>query len=89
MRLVLLAAGLVVAASLLVLMVAFAFVWGLRHVFARLTGRPVSPFVIRIDPRAGFGRTQRKAADPAPAHRGRRVAAGVTDVEAKPPRSDG
>lgn len=54
-RLVVLAAGLVIAASLLVVAVAFAVAWGLRYALARLTGRPVTPFVVRIDPRRGFG----------------------------------
>ena len=91
-RLVLLAAGLVFAASLLVVVTVLAAAWGLRYAFARLTGRPVSAFVIRIDPRAGFGRVWRrtaqgpKAGSPDPMAAARREIGDVTDVEAKPPR---
>lgn len=88
-RLVVLAAGLVVAASLLVVLVLFAAIWGLGYLWARLTGRPVTPFVMRVDPRAGFGRMHRQAAEPGPARREGRDLADVTDVEVKPPRADG
>ena len=91
-RLVLLATGLLFAASLLLVVAVFAAVWGLRYGFARLTGRPVSAFVVRIDPRASCGRVWRRTAqgpmagppDPMPA--ARREIGDVTDVQAKPPR---
>ena len=85
-RLVLLAAGLVFAASLLVALACFAVFWALRYGWARLTGRPVTPFVMRVDPRAGFGRVFRPDAaqgGEAP----RRELADVTDVQVKEPRS--
>lgn len=91
-RLVLLAAGLVFAASLLVVMTLVASAWGLRSAWARLTGRPVTPFVFRMDPRAGFGqvyrgRWQAGATTPAaaPLRPERRELGDVTDVEVKPP----
>ncbi len=92
-RLVLLAAGLVFAASLLAVMTLVAAAWGLRYGWARLTGRPVTPFVFRMDPRAGFGQVYRGrwqgGATPAPGsplRPERRELGDVTDVEAKPPR---
>lgn len=94
-RLVLLAAGLVVAASLLVVMALVAAAWGLRYAWARLTGRPVMPFVVRVDPFAGFGRVYRgqgqggARAQPKPVHPGERVIGDVTDVEPKGPRDHG
>ncbi|MGE0329958.1 MAG: hypothetical protein AB7P37_04640 [Ramlibacter sp.] len=93
LRLVFLVAGLVFAASLaLALLVLLAF-WGLRMLWARLTGQPVTPFVMRIDPRGGFNRMYRGAAakpvnEPGPAESARRrEIADVTDVEVKEPRS--
>jgi len=41
-----------------------AAVWGVRYVWARLTGKPVAPWVMRFDPRSGFERF-RSAARPA------------------------
>lgn len=92
-RLVLLAAGLVFAASLAVVVMLVVAVWGVRYVWARLTGRPVSPFIVRIDPRAGFERMYRRtgqgtaAAQAQPVRPERREIGDVTDVEPKPPRS--
>lgn len=97
LRFILLAAGLVVAASLLVALALGATLWALRFGWARLTGRPIGPLVFRIDPRAGFGRVYRgdwssagtskgdaTAAEPA---RGQRRELGdITDVEVKQPR---
>lgn len=88
-RLLVLSAGLVVATGLLAVVVLFAAFWGLGSVWARLTGRPVTPFVMRVDPRAGFGRMHRTAADPAPVRREGGDLGDVTDVEAKPPRVEG
>lgn len=60
-RLVLLMAGLVFAASLMVAVGVLLVFWGLRALWAKLTGQPISPFVMRIDPRTGFGRVYRGA----------------------------
>lgn len=95
LRLVVLAAGLVLAASLLVVAVAFAVAWGLRYALARLTGRPVTPFVVRMDRFGGFARGSRgrwqggAAPAAAPTRPERRELGDVTDVEAKPPRTGG
>ncbi|MDM0105850.1 hypothetical protein QTH97_12970 [Variovorax sp. J22R24] len=56
LRLVLFFLGLIVAASLTVAVLLLAMVWGLRYGWARLTGQPVKPWVMRFDPRGGFDR---------------------------------
>ena len=53
-RAVLLAAGLVLFLSLLAAAMVLALVWGLRAVWARLTGRPIVPWRMRVDPRSGW-----------------------------------
>jgi len=63
-RVILLLLGLVFAASLAVAAVLLAAVWGIRYAWARITGRPVSPWVMRFNPRSGFERF-RSAARPA------------------------
>ncbi|MBT2299716.1 hypothetical protein J7E70_04495 [Variovorax paradoxus] len=100
LRLVLFFLGLLFAASLTVAVLLLAAVWGLRYGWARLTGQPVQPWVMRFDPRHGFDRF-RAAARPAEptaadvaAARARGEAADspvrlrdpgrVTDVEARP-----
>lgn len=93
LSLLMLGAGLVVAASLLAALLVLVAAWGLRAGWARLTGRPVMPFVMGIDPRAGFGRVFRQrawASEPArqaPSAGGARLrAADVTDVEPREPQ---
>ncbi len=88
-RLVLLVAGLVFAASLAVALLAVLALWGLRAIWAKLTGRPVVPFVMRIDPRGGFGRVYRPSASESRTPRADAIQPGhnigdVTDVEPKP-----
>ncbi|QNK73524.1 hypothetical protein H7F36_20930 [Variovorax sp. PAMC28562] len=63
LRLVLFMLGLVFAASLAVAVLLLAAVWGVRYGWARLTGRPVTPWVMRFNPGAGFNRF-RAAAQP-------------------------
>ena len=94
LRLVLLGAGLLLAASLLFAGVLFMLLWGLRAVWAGLTGRPVMPFVMRIEPRGAFSHVfrTRQGIRPAAATRGpvaparRESLADVEDVAAKQPR---
>jgi hypothetical protein len=89
LRALLIAAGLVLAASLAIAFVLMLAFWSVRAAWARLTGRPVSPFIIRIDPRGGFERMYRRTAQ-----RGRRAETApprqagddVTDVEPRQPR---
>ncbi len=55
LRLVLVAMGLVLFLSLLAGALVLALVWAVRAGWARLTGRQVTPWVMRMDPRTGFG----------------------------------
>ena len=100
LRLVLFFLGLLFAASLAVAVLLLAAVWGLRYGWARLTGQPVQPWVMRFDPRHGFDRFRAAARQAEPtaadvaAARARGQAADspvrlrepgrVTDVEARP-----
>jgi hypothetical protein len=91
MRLFLVAAGLLFAASMAVAAVLMLVVWGVRAGWARLTGRPVMPFVVRIDPRGGFERMYRRARPGSPPSRangvrGQRMG-DVVDVEPREPRA--
>ena len=84
-RVLLLAAGLVVAASLAVVVALALAAWGLRYAWARLTGRAVTPFVVHIDPRRGFESMARRSG--AAARPAAREIGDVTDVEVKTPRN--
>ena len=91
LRLLLVAAGLVFALSLAIFFVLVLGLWGLRAAWARLTGRPVMPFVVRVNPLDGFEQMMRRApqaessrtprADAATG--GRRPLDDVTDVQPK------
>ena len=61
---ILLLLGLVFAASLAVAVMLLAAVWGVRYAWGRLTGKPVTPWVMRFNPRSGFDKF-RNAAQPA------------------------
>ena len=54
LRVVLLMAGLVVFISLLAAALLLAALWGLRALWARITGKPVMPWVMGVDPRAAW-----------------------------------
>lgn len=87
LRLFLVAAGLLFAASLAVGAILMLAVWGVRAGWARLTGRPVTPFIVRMTPR-GFGAFRWNAQPARPSRErpgaARRTELGdVTDVEAK------
>ena len=53
-RLLIVAIGVALFLSLLAAVMVLALVWALRASWARLTGRPVTPWVMRMDPRTGF-----------------------------------
>ena len=61
-RALLLAAGLVFFVSLLAVALVLALAWGLRTVWARLTGRPTVPWTLRVDPRSGWSTVYRSGA---------------------------
>ena len=95
LRLLLLALGLVFAAFLVLAVVLLAAIWALRAGWARLTGRPVTPWVMRYRPQDGWSRFNRRPGQ-APAQgdgppRGYLAdtssPADVTDVEVKEPKS--
>jgi hypothetical protein len=85
LRLLWLAAGLVFALSLLVMMIVLLAFWGLRALWCKLMGRPVNPFVMRMNPRAGFEHVFKQANrnDEATDRPSRPVIEDVTDVEPK------
>ena len=88
-RLVLIVAGLVFAASLALVALLLLVLWAVRALWCKLTGQPVNPFVVRMDPRNGFSRVYRparpdSAQDMAPARVQRMGMDDVTDVEPKP-----
>ncbi len=62
LRLVVLAMGVLFFLSLLAAAAVLAVVWGLRALWARLTGRPVTPWVMRMDPRTGWSTVYRSTA---------------------------
>ena len=93
LRTLLVLAGLVFAASLVVVFVLLLALWSVRAIWARLTGRPVNPFVVRFGPRQGFEEMVRRARAPASRTPRADAAAGpvrgrladVTDVEPRQP----
>jgi hypothetical protein len=83
-RVLLVIAGLIFAASLLVVMLILLLVWTLRALWFKLTGRTVVPFAMRMNPRAGFERVFRQAERGGAISRASRPQMGdVTDVEPK------
>ena len=92
LRVLLLAAGLVFAASVLAAFALLLALWSVRALWARLMGRPVFPFVMRMGPGSAFASMMRRAP---PASRTPRAdaAAGVrtrlADVSDVEPRSPG
>lgn len=91
LRALLVAAGLVFAASLVAVFLVLLAAWSLRAAWARLTGRPVSPFIFHMGPRQAFtGFMHRHGQQPAASRTPRADAGGfargsadVTDVEPK------
>ena len=88
LRLFLLAAGLVFGLSLAVAFVLMLALWSLRTLWGRITGRPVTPFVMRMRPGEGFAHMARRGPQPTRTPRADAVPAGravgdVTDVEPK------
>ena len=73
LRLFLLVAGLLFAASMAVAAVLMLALWGVRAAWARLTDKPAMPFIIRTR-RANIVRPRRAPAD-------------ITDVEPRTPQA--
>lgn len=90
LRAVLLVAGVIVALSFAVALLVVAAAWLVRAAWAALTGKRVSPFVVRIDPRQRFNEMYRRAGEASRTPRAdavgaRRPIADVTDVEPRQP----
>jgi hypothetical protein len=62
LRAVLVLAGLAVVAGVLAVFVVLLALWSLRALWARLTGRPVMAFAMRMGPRHAFAEMMRRAA---------------------------
>ncbi len=101
-RLLVVAAGLVFVASLFIVAAIAALLWGGRMLWAKLTGKPVTPFAFRMSPASGWTTVYRNTArwtanagqradagDAARGNgmRGAAITADVTDVEAREIRS--
>ena len=61
LRLLLLAMGVVFFVSLLAAALVLALLWGLRALWARVTGRSVTPWAMPIDPRTGWTTVVRRS----------------------------
>lgn len=86
-RLVVIAMGVVLFLSLLAAVALLALAWALRAGWAKLTGQPVTPWVMRVHPRTGFGTVFRSTERWAPRQR---PAPGAADAEeAAPSRRNG
>ena len=79
LRVFLLFAGLLFAASLAVVAMLALALWVVRAAWAKLTGKPATPFIVRANPRRGFERIYPKPQQRSPSH------ADITDVEPKTP----
>jgi len=62
LRLFVVVVGLVFFVCLLAMVAVLALAWGLRSLWARLTGRPVTLWVMRMDPREGWSTVYRSTA---------------------------
>lgn len=90
LRVLLVLAGAVLAASVAAAGLVVFALWGLQAAWARLLGRPAAPFIARMHPFGAFGGMMRRAPQPAGTRTPRADAvsgriADVTDVEAKEP----
>ncbi|MGF6212421.1 hypothetical protein [Comamonas sp. 4034] len=98
LRVVVVLAGLVFFASLLVVAAIAALLWGARMLWAKLTGKPVVPFAFKMNPASGWTTVYRSTARwtanggssgdrPAASAPGRAAVIDVTDVEPREIRS--
>ena len=62
LRLIVIAGGVVVFLSVLAAAMLLALIWGVRAVWARLTGQPVMPWAMKMDPRSGWSTVYRSTA---------------------------
>ncbi|WP_343589923.1 hypothetical protein [Paracidovorax wautersii] len=62
LRLFVVVVGLVFFLSLVAAVAVLALAWGVRALWAQLTGRPVTPWTMRMDPREGWSTVYRSTA---------------------------
>ena len=62
LRLIVIASGVVVFLCVLAAAMLLALVWGARAVWARITGQPVMPWAMKLDPRSGWSTVYRSTA---------------------------
>lgn len=62
LRLIVIAGGVVVFLSVLAAAMLLALIWGVRALWARLTGQPVMPWAMKMDPRNGWSTVYRSTA---------------------------
>lgn len=89
LRLAVFAMGVVFFLSLLAAAAVLAVVWALRALWARLTGKPVAPWTMRMDPRTGWSTVYRSTARwtaQAPSARQGGEAGGARDITDVVPR---
>ena len=85
LRAVLLLAGLVFLASLLLAALLLAALWLLSALWARLTGRPVSPWTFRVDRQALWSRFYRPSGQTPGRQRDDTNVIDVEPKESRPP----
>ena len=88
LRVLLLLAGLIFGASVAAVAAAMFTLWALRAAWATLTGRPVTPFIVRMRPFGAFDQMVRRTPADSRTPRADSVSgrmADVSDVEPKPP----
>jgi len=86
LRIMVFVMGAVLFLSLLAAACLLALMWAARALWARLTGRPATPWAMRMDPRAGWSTVRRSTArwtaqQAGTPGAGRASVADVTDVQ--------
>ena len=84
---VLFVAGVVLFLSLLAAALLLALVWGVRALWARLSGRPVVPWTMRFDPRQSWSTVYRSQSQKSAARAS--GASGASSAEAFHPTKSG
>lgn len=80
LRAALVLAGIVFFVCLLIVAALLLALWGVRALWARITGHPVAPWVFRVDPRARWGRFSQSMQSTQSSRPGRSAPADRDDV---------
>lgn len=62
LRLIVIAGAVVVFLSVLAAAMLLALIWGARALWAKITGQPVMPWSMRVDPRSGWSTVYKSTA---------------------------